>query len=129
MRKLSKFAKIQPQLVQNNVWSFMFDPRLMDFLHEHKIHFQAYNVFGGIMQDVSSSARIQAVAESLAGTPTQVVLRWLMQRNVSVVPRSSQSAHLAENSGAAKLPSLDEVQMKDIAKEVQGLMRAGSRPR
>lgn len=47
-----------------------------------------------------TSPTIQAIAKRLNRTPAQVVLRWHVELGLSVIPRSSRKAGLAENLAA-----------------------------
>lgn len=40
---------------------------------------------------------VQAISTRLGRTPAQVILRWHLQLGVSVIPRSTESAHLVQN--------------------------------
>lgn len=40
MKELMAVAEIKPQILQGDLWSFVFDAPLMAYLNEHDIHFQ-----------------------------------------------------------------------------------------
>lgn len=46
---------------------------------------------------------VQAIANRLGVTPAQVVLRWHIQHGLSVIPKSTRKARLAENFGALQI--------------------------
>lgn len=95
----------------------------MEYCKEHNIHFQAFNVMNGILYH-SKRDEIPTAMETLkyiAGQVStransgeasysfpQIVLKWLVQNNVSVIPRTTSLEHLKENSAAviAAMPPL-----------------------
>eukprot|EP00927_Polykrikos_kofoidii_P020562 TRINITY_DN19782_c0_g1_i1.p1 TRINITY_DN19782_c0_g1~~TRINITY_DN19782_c0_g1_i1.p1 ORF type:complete len:452 (-),score=78.58 TRINITY_DN19782_c0_g1_i1:82-1275(-) len=129
MRDLFAFSDIKPHVYQGNVWSIIFDPHLMDFLRMHKVHFQAFNVFGGVLQNIRRSTslrrRLENVGASVKASPVQVVLGWLLQQNISIIPRSSSVAHLEENVGASLIKRLNDGQMAEVNRCVSELLRVG----
>lgn len=46
---------------------------------------------------------VQAIAARLGATAAQVVLRWHIQHGLSVIPKSTRKARLAENYGALRI--------------------------
>ena len=54
----------------------------------------------------------------------QVVLAWLLQHSISVVPRTTSLAHLQENSAVAlsRIPAMDDQQVKIVAQSVEALI-------
>lgn len=67
------------------------------------IHVEAYASFGTTRatetasNEILGNADIMSIAESYGKTPSQVVLRWTVQRGISVIPRSKSRKHLEEN--------------------------------
>ncbi|KAH8066301.1 oxidoreductase [Aureococcus anophagefferens] len=47
MARLLRDAAVAPHVYQGNVWAFLFDPRLVELLREHRVRFVAYNVASG----------------------------------------------------------------------------------
>jgi len=45
--RLLRDAAVSPHVYQGNVWAFLFDPRLVELLREHRVRFVAYNVASG----------------------------------------------------------------------------------
>ena len=67
------------------------------------IHVEAYASFGTTKikeiasADILGNETILSIAEKHKKTPSQIILRWTVQRGVSVIPRSTSREHLAEN--------------------------------
>ncbi|KAH8093980.1 oxidoreductase [Aureococcus anophagefferens] len=47
MARLLRDAAVAPHVYQGNAWAFLFDPRLVELLREHRVRFVAYNVASG----------------------------------------------------------------------------------
>lgn len=67
------------------------------------IHVEAYASFGTTRaaetasDEILGNKDIVSIAEIHGKTPSQVVLRWTIQRGISVIPRSKSRKHLQEN--------------------------------
>ena len=111
----------------------------MNYLKEKNIHFQAFNVIHGIFYDREYEDAPNAIIalndlsqqlsdESDSGktfTLPQIVLKWLAQHEVSVIPRTSNLARLLENSAAsiAGKPTLTELQIGTVRSAVGALLK------
>lgn len=67
------------------------------------IHVEAYASFGTTRatefasNDILGNEDIVKIGEIHGKTPSQIVLRWTVQRGISVIPRSKSRKHLADN--------------------------------
>mmetsp|Transcript_15429 Transcript_15429/g.22773 ORF Transcript_15429/g.22773 Transcript_15429/m.22773 type:complete len:436 (-) Transcript_15429:185-1492(-) len=135
LKELVNNSRITPHILQGNVWSYVFDPFLIDYCRKTDIHFQAYNVINGIhdRHDVSPRAfsLLMLIAEELSSTskhgyaPAHVILKWLIQNKVSVIPRTRQLGHLQENSPLtlATMPDLVPSQEEKVRIAVAALLK------
>ena len=135
---VENWAKIKPHLVQQNVWTYVFDPEYVRLLEENKVHFQAYNVLNGILLEEPGSAVQARRAEAALGllrsaappgfSDAQIVVGWLVSQGVSVVPRASQKRHVEENANPW-LPDPQDapnVATKKVRAAVEQLLRSGA---
>ena len=134
LEELNKFAKVEPHVLQINVWSLLYDPMLIDHCHRNKIHVQVYNVMSGILTEPEKAPNayhhLQKIASDLSEgmteeiSPAQVVLAWLMQHGVSLVPRTSRLSRLQENSAVslAGVPELSDLQVETVAHAVEAFL-------
>ncbi|KAJ8603325.1 hypothetical protein CTAYLR_009033 [Chrysophaeum taylorii] len=125
-RDLLGFARVVPHLAQINLWTYLFDPELVELLEKNEVAIQAYNAMNGVVARRRYAPRAYADLERL-GTTTAVgtlVLAALAQRGVAVVPRASTVTHLAENSPAAvaAVPPLDAPTRDRIDEAMRALM-------
>ena len=131
---MDTFARIHPHILQVNLWSLLYDSMLVDYCHKHRIHVQVYNAMQGTVVVPSRAPRafhhIQKVANELGievglpVTPAQVVLAWLIQHGISVIPRTSRLSRLEENSAVAltTIPAFTETQVETVAHAAEAYM-------
>jgi alcohol dehydrogenase (NADP+) len=134
IEQMGTFARIHPQILQVNIWTLLYDAPLINFCHKHRIHVQVHNTFQSTLAQSNIAPRanrhIQKVAHELSAksnqiiTPAQVVLAWLVQHGVSVIPRTSRMSHLTENSAVsiASVPGLDDMQVETVAHAVEAYL-------
>ena len=138
LQGLLQEARVAPHVLQGHVWSYVFDPYLINFCNDHNIHFQAYNVMNGIYGNQQNAPNaydsLRHIANELSVvdkkkenyfTPAQIILKWLIQNNVSTIPRTTTYKHLQENSPTAisELPLLNETQQEKVFVAVRALLR------
>ena len=132
LKALEKGARVKPHILQHNAWMFLFDPDLMAYLKENKIHFQAYNVMAGIIGSRHNSPNVVSTLDSIIDhltgdsshsilTHAQVILKYFVQNGVSVIPRTSKHGHLSDM--APKVIG----SMSDLDDHEQGMVRGVAR--
>jgi len=104
LQELTSIATIQPQVVQ--VW---FDPfeqpnDILAFCKKNDIVVQAYSALGSQWlyrgqktNPVFRSSVIREIAEKKGKNNAQIVLRWLTQKRITVIPRSKSFEHMKQN--------------------------------
>lgn len=102
IKELSDFlpkVTLKPALVQNEIHPYYQDTQVVNFIQEQGIVVQAwYPLAGrGHRQELLNDKVIRAIAGELKVTPTQVVLRWHLQRHIVTIPASSNVSHIQEN--------------------------------
>jgi diketogulonate reductase-like aldo/keto reductase len=134
LEKMDTFARIHPHILQVNLWSLLYDAMLIEYCHKRRIHVQAYNAIQGTVIQPGTAPRayhhIQKVAnemrdsEKITVTPAQVILAWLVQHGVSVIPKTSLLSRLSENSAVslANVPAMDDMQVETVAHAVEAYL-------
>jgi diketogulonate reductase-like aldo/keto reductase len=142
LETLDKIAKIKPHVVETTAWSLLYDPLLIEFCHKRNVHLVAYNLMGGIVHSSNVAPfahhHILVIANDLTKTmrrkgllsddeeltAAQVVLAWLVQHSISVIPRTTDLYHLKENSASsiAKIPIMNDKQVQTVAHSVEALI-------
>ena len=90
---------IKPALVQNEIHPYYQEQDVVPFIQEKGIVVQCWYPLGGrgYTADLLGNETIKAIAEAHEVSPAQVILRWDLQRNIVVIPGSSNAEHIREN--------------------------------
>jgi diketogulonate reductase-like aldo/keto reductase len=96
LEQLLATAGVPPVVDQVQFSPYEFRKALLDQCEESGIVLEAYSPLGhGRHLDSEVVARIAA---RLARTPAQVLLRWCIERQIPVIPKSSRRERIAENA-------------------------------
>jgi diketogulonate reductase-like aldo/keto reductase len=99
-------AEIRPVVDQVQFSPFEYRRALLEACEERDIALEAYSPLGtGRHLD---DGRVQKIAERLGRTPAQVLIRWCVQRNLVVLPKSTHRERIAENAGVFDFELSDE---------------------
>lgn len=97
LEELKKVSGIVPAVNQIECHPLCFPKALWEYCQENGIVLQAYAPLArGAYLDHDV---ICVIATKYHRTPAQIGLRWMVQRGISVIPKSSRADHLAENAG------------------------------
>ena len=107
LRDLLSYAEIRPAVLQVESHPYLTQDKLLRFCQEENIAYTAFSPLGALsyfslgMAEKNESVLEEAVvldaAKRLGKTPAQVVLRWGVQRNTAIVPKTSKRERLEEN--------------------------------
>lgn len=67
------------------------------FMKEHKVQIESWAPFAEGKNDLFQNELLTSIAEKYNKSVAQVVLRWLTQRDVVVIPKSVRQERMAEN--------------------------------
>lgn len=101
MEQLLATCQIRPAVLQIELHPYLQQNELVDFCKEKGILVIAYSPLGSQMHgdiDVLDDPVIQQIAKEHKIAPSQVVLKWLLQRHISVVPKAEDPEHMRINS-------------------------------
>jgi len=146
LEELASIAKVLPQIVEIDTWSLLYDPLLIEFCHKQGIHIVAYHLIQGVLSksqetpfathhllsvanDISKDMRSKGLLsnddeDNNDITAAQVILAWLVQHSISVIPRTTDLYHLRENSASAlmEIPPMDDSMVQVVAQSVEALI-------
>jgi len=147
LEELTTIAKIAPHIVETNTWSLLYDPLLIEFCHKRGIHLIANQLMEGVIRKADSAPfayhHLLSIGNNMTKrmrskgllssenndndeeiTAAQVVLSWLVQHSISVIPSTTDLYHLKENSASSisKIPSMDDSQVQIVAHSVEALI-------
>lgn len=96
LEQLLASCKIPPAVDQVEFSPFLYQRELLEYCRSHGIQLEAYSPLtkGRMLDD----ARLAAVAARYERTPAQVLVRWSLQRDLVVIPKSADSGRIGENA-------------------------------
>lgn len=89
--------EIKPAINQLETHPFFQQKAANDFLRSEGIVHQAWAPFAEGKNDIFNHPVIKKIAENHDKTVANVILRWLNQRNVVVIPKSTKKSRMIEN--------------------------------
>ncbi len=89
--------EVKPALNQLETHPFFLQRAAEKFLHEEGIVHEAWAPFAEGQNNLFSNPVLADIAAAHSKTIAQVVLRWLNQRNVVVIPKSVRAERMREN--------------------------------
>lgn len=73
-------------------------PELLDFCLRENIFLQAYSSLGSSnTTELRDDPVVQAIANKLHKTPSQILLQWAIQQNIGILPKARSKSHIEEN--------------------------------
>ena len=92
-------VNIKPALVQNEIHPYYQEPSVVPFVQEQGIVMQGWYPLGGrgYNDELLADPVLLAIADAHGVSLPQVILRWNLQRDIVVIPGSSNPDHIAEN--------------------------------
>ena len=106
--------EVKPMVNQIETNPLFQQRRANDFLRQEGIQHEAWAPFAEGQRDIFNNPTIRAIADRHGKTTGQVILRWLNQRGVVVIPKSVRKERMAENLNIFDF-TLDDGEMKRMA--------------
>lgn len=96
LERILKECDVKPVLNQIECHPYLDQKELKDFCAKHEIFVEAWSPLqqGG---EVLNEEIIQKIAKDHGKSPAQIVLRWHLQNNTIVIPKSVTPARIEEN--------------------------------
>lgn len=94
--ELMSYAEIKPVINQIEVHPFLSQQENIDYNRSLGIQIQAWGPFGQGDIDVVGHPLLQSLAQKYGKTASQIVLRWIVQRDLITIPRAKPN-HFKEN--------------------------------
>ena len=125
--QLLSVAQTPPVVDQVQFSPFKYRRKLLDACEQHDAALEAYSPLGTGRH--LSDERVVQVAERVGRTPAQVLLRWCVQRDLVVIPKSTHRDRIEENAQIFDFTLSDEnVAALDALDQTGGTDRALERP-
>ncbi|PKI34135.1 aldose reductase [Punica granatum] len=100
LTKLMDFAQIMSSVCQMEMHPGWKNDKMLEACKNSGIHVTAYSPLGsqgGGGRDLIHDQTVERVAKKLNKTPGQVLVKWALQRGISVIPKSSNPERIREN--------------------------------
>lgn len=96
MTELLKTCTVPPALLQVEFHPRLLQPELRALCAQHGVIFQAYTSLG--RGELFTDPVVLEVAKNYSRSPAQVLLRWAVQQNIGVLPKSSSPDRIRSNA-------------------------------
>lgn len=110
---LLKEAEVVPAVNQIECYPYLSQVPLVDYCKSKNIVPEAWGPLGAGKSDVLSNPVIVTIASKYGKSPAQIVLRWLLQRGIIIIPMSTNRNRQAENLSVTDF-QLTEDDMKQV---------------
>lgn len=103
IENIIKNFEVKPALNQVELHPYGADYKLVEFCQSRDVAFESFSSFGSgpstghVAGNVFNEPVLKELSEKYNRTIGQIILRWILQQGISVVPRSTSKRHLAEN--------------------------------
>ena len=95
--KLLASAKVKPAVDQIETHPYFQQKELHDYLTSLNIAHEAWGPLGQGKSGVMEDATLKQIADAHKKSVAQVILRWHLQRNIIVIPKSIHAERIAQN--------------------------------
>lgn len=97
LEELLSYAEIKPAVNQIEAHPFFQQYAAQEDMEKLGIQMEAWSPFAGGRNDIFNNPTLVSIGEKHNKTAAQVALRWLIQRGIVAIPRTSNPEHMMEN--------------------------------
>ena len=97
LEQLLEDCSVGPMVNQIEINPFIRQMETTEFCKKNGIHCVAWSPFGSGSAGIFDNPVIVALAEKYKKNPGQIILRWLIQQGISVLPKSSSESRMRGN--------------------------------
>ncbi len=97
MVEFANFNRIKPMVNQMETHVFNQQKELKEWADKYNIKLEAWAPFAECKNGIFENPTILQLAEKYGKTPAQIMLRWNIQREVVVIPKSTHIERMEEN--------------------------------
>ena len=125
LQDLMMHNEIKPAVDQIELHPFFAQPERVQWLLDNDIVPEAWGPFAEGKQGIFTNSTIKKIADNHGKTNGQVILRWLNQRNIVVIPKSVHESRIIENADIFDF-ALNDSEMKQMESLDQGVSLFGN---
>jgi len=126
LENLMSQTEIKPMVDQIETHPFFQQKELHAYLEKNGIQHESWSPLGGGRNNALSHPLIKRLAENHDVTPAQIILRWHVQRDEVIIPKSVHQERIEQNRDIFAF-GLDEDEMQSIA-DIDAGKRVGADP-
>ncbi|CAM3508624.1 TPA: aldo/keto reductase [Klebsiella variicola] len=90
-------VRIRPMVNQVELHPYFAQPAALETMKHYHVQPEAWAPLGGGRHNPYQEAMLQGIADAHQKTIAQVILRWNVQRGVTVIPKSTRQERIEEN--------------------------------
>jgi len=114
LNELLSYAKVKPAVNQIETSPFFQQFADQEMLKKMNIQGEAWSPFAGGRGGIFTNPVLAAIGKKYRKSNAQITLRWIIQRGIVTIPRTSDLAYMYENLRIFDF-ELDEADMKQIS--------------
>ncbi len=121
---LMRYAKIKPYALQIESHPYLTQEKLIRLAEQYDMHVTAFSPLGalsyveldmaGSQDSVLNEPAVLTAAENHDKSPAQIVLRWGIQRQTSIIPKTTKPKRMRENLAITDF-ALSDAEMRAIS--------------
>ena len=115
LEKVIKLARFKPAVNQIETHIYFQETKMHKYLEEKDIVHESWAPFAEGYLGLLEDKKISEIAKKYNKTNAQIILRFLIQKNIVVIPKSTNKNHIKENIKIFDF-ELEEKDMKKIEK-------------
>ncbi|MCM3217071.1 aldo/keto reductase [Niallia taxi] len=108
LEKLKETARITPMLNQIETHPLFHQKELREYMEQHGIAHEAWAPMAQGRENLFENPTLQTIGEKYGKTTAQVMLRWHLQRNTIIIPKSIHEHRIIENANLFDFALTDE---------------------
>lgn len=112
---LAEFCEIKPAVNQMETHVFNQQVKLQEIMQKYGTQLMSWGPFAEGRNDFFSNETLKSIGDRLGKSVAQVALRYLIQRNIVVIPKSTHKERMIENMNVFDFALSDE-NIAEIAK-------------
>ena len=97
IEKLETYTDVEPVVNQVELHPYLQRWKELDAFRAHDIQIESWGPLGQGKSDIFEQPEITEPAKKYGVSPAQVIIRWHLQNNVIVFPKSATPSRIAEN--------------------------------
>ena len=114
IKEILNICEVRPTVLQTEAHPYLQETKLKEFLKEENIALQAWYPLGHADKELLREPIFSRLSEKYNKSNAQIILRWHIQAENSVIPGSKNPEHIRENLNLYDF-ALTDAEMSDIA--------------